>query len=464
MIRRFLGEALLVAMLFGSVLSLSGHAQLSNGTIRGTVTDATGAVLPNATVVLVNEGTAEQYTQPTNKEGYYTFTDLVPADYTVKVSAASFDSWEGKLTLRVAQEAVINASLKPGTVKESVSVTDVTPVLDASDATLSDVKEATRIDTLPLQSSNFLNVLNFSPGVVSGSYAGQGAGYTRVNGITGGSMTYQIDGQSANDRYTNELQATPQALQTIQELKITTSNGSAEFGTPGVVDVVTKSGTNQLHGQVHELYQTGGFEAKSFKQSATIPHLAHNEFGGQVGGPVLLPKLYNGKNKTFFYFDAEKQIQHKLDQDLELVPQKDWLLGDFSDYVDYNGNPVKIYDPLTTTLDNSGDYPVYTRAQFPGNQIPSSRFNGPAAKVAQLVIKANAIPNANVSSSGQVDPAQWNGGFDWENPNAGAIDDIMRYTAKVDQAVWKKPALRSLPPTSMSRRRFRTTAEIQGSS
>jgi outer membrane receptor protein involved in Fe transport len=437
MIRRLIGNALLLAVLLAGALCTSGFAQNSNGTIRGTVTDSTGAVLPNATVVLVNVGTAEQVTQPTNKDGYYTFTDLSPSQYIVKVSAQAFDTWEGRLTLRVSQEAVINASLKPGSAKETVTVTDVTPVLDAGDATLSDVKESTRIDTLPLQSSNFLNVLNFSPGVVSGSYAGQGGGYTRVNGITGGSMTYQIDGQSANDRYTNELQATPQALQTIQELKVTTSNGSAEYGTPGVVDVVTKSGTNELHGQVHELYQTGGFEAKTFHQAATIPHLVHNEFGGQVGGPVLLPKLYNGKNKTFFYFNVEKQIQHKLDSDLELLPQKNWLQGDFSDYVDYNGNPVKIYDPATTTVDNTGTYPVYRRTQFQNNQIPTGRFNGPAAKVAQMVIQANAVPNVNVNSAGQVNVAEWGGGYDWENPSAGAVDDIMRYTGKVDQLFGK---------------------------
>jgi hypothetical protein len=185
----------LVATLLAPIFCLPGYSQVSNGTIRGTVTDLTGAVLPNATVVLINTGTSEQYAQPTNRDGYYTFTDLDPAVYTVKVSAPAFESWEGTLTLRVAQEAVIDAKLKPGSVNETVTVNDVTPLIDAGDGTISDVKEATRIETLPLESSNFLNILNFSPGVVANSYGGQGGGYTRVNGIPGGSITFQVDGE-----------------------------------------------------------------------------------------------------------------------------------------------------------------------------------------------------------------------------------------------------------------------------
>ena len=209
--RKVLGGALLLAMLFASVFCLTGHAQIANGTIRGTVTDSTGAVLPNATVVLVNQGTAKQDTQASNREGYYTFTALSPADYTVKVMAPGFDAWEVKLTLRVAQEAVIDARLKPGAVKEVVTVTDATPIINTGDGTVSDVKEATRINTIPVNGPSFLNILNFTPGVVANSYGGAGGGYTRVNGIPGGSITFQVDGQSANDRFTNDMQITPQA-------------------------------------------------------------------------------------------------------------------------------------------------------------------------------------------------------------------------------------------------------------
>jgi hypothetical protein len=424
MIRRFLNAKLVLATLIFSFLCPSLHAQISNGTIRGTVSDSTGAVLPNASVELVNAGRNEHYTAQTGKEGYYTFTALSPGEYLVKVSASGFGPWEAKLTLRVAQEAVVNASLKPGSVNSTVTVqAEATPVINTTDGTLSDVKEAARIDTLPLQNSNFLSVLNFSPGVVANSYGGQGGGYTRVDGIPGGSITFLVDGQSANDRFTNDLQATPQALQTIKELKVTTSNGSAEYATPGVVEVVTKGGTNQFHGAVHEIYQTGGFEAQGF--NALTSHLVHNEYGGEFGGPVLLPKLYNGRNKTFFFFDVEKQIQHKLGADGELVPQTDWTQGDFHDYIDVNGAPVTIYDPLTGVYDPTTK--VVTRTAFPGNKIPQGRINAVAAKVMTY------LPAPNVDCPSQ--SCFTTGSPNWLNPTGFALDNLIRYSGKADQLI-----------------------------
>ncbi len=430
--RKLLGNALLLASLFVFFLCQAGNGQISNGTIRGTVTDMTGAVLPQATVTLINEGTAAQLTTQSNQEGYYTFTALSPGQYRIQVIAQGFDAWKGELTLRVGQEAVIDAPLKPGKATTTVTVTDVTPVIDAGDGTVSDVKSATLINTLPVESSNFVNILNFSPGVVAGSYGGSGGGFTRVDGIPGGSITFQVDGQSMNDRYTNDLQQTPQALQTIQELKVTTSNGSAEYATPGVVDVVTKGGTNQLHGELHELYQTGGLEARGYNSYPS--HLVDNEFGGQVGGPVWLPKLYNGRNKTFFYFDVEKRIHHSLAGDKEYVPQTDWTKGNFSDYTDTNGNPVTIYDPMSgvASIDENGNY-VVTRTAFPGNTIPQSRQN----PIAAAVLAYLPTPNENVNSSGVVSLQGMNSGYDWLNPMAFQSISTLRYTGKADKLFGK---------------------------
>lgn len=427
--RRLTQAFFLLVLITGVLLCPSADAQLANGTIRGTIVDRTGAVVAQAQVSLVNESTTESFSTQSTRNGYYTFTALAPGNYKLTVTSSGFASWEGTLTLRVGQEAVVDATLQPGNVTSTVQVTDVTPEINAGDATLSDVKEATRIDTLPLENSNFLNILNFSPGVVSNSYGGQGSGYTRVNGIPGGSITFQVDGQSANDRFTNDLQATPQALQTIQELKVTTSNGSAEYATPGVIDVVTKGGTNQFHGQVHELYQTGGLEAKGF--NAYSSHLVHHEFGGQVGGPVRIPRLYNGKDRTFFYFDVEKQIQHALAQDLELVPQTNWLQGDFSDYVDVNGNPVTIYDPLTGRYDPATG--AVTRTPFAHNQIPSGRMNAIATRILSYL----PAPNTAGCNAGRCPVEDWNFNPNWRNPLSTASDNILRYTGKFDQLLGK---------------------------
>jgi outer membrane receptor protein involved in Fe transport len=425
MAKRLLVKAVLLSLVLVGILCRPASAQLSNGTIRGTVTDASGAVLSQAKVELTNEKTSEHYATTTSKDGYYTFVALGPGEYAVKVTAEGFNEWSGKLILRVAQVAVIDASLKPGSVMATVTVTDMTPVINAGDSTLSDVKEETRISTIPVAKSSLLNALAFSPGVVANSYGGLGSGYTRVNGIPGGSVTFQMDGENSNDRFTNELQATPQAIQTIQEMKVTTSNGSAEYGTPGVIDVVTKGGTNQFHGQVHELYETGGLGATGY--NALTSHLVHHDFGGQIGGPVWIPHLYKGRDKTFFFFDAQKQIEHKLGADGELLPQQNWLKGDFSDYVDVNGKPIKIYDPLSGVYDASTG--TVTRTQFPNNKIPDGRMNSIAAKIAAYIPKPNvACPNQDCYQSGSPN---------WLDPSGTALDNILRYTGKGDQIIGK---------------------------
>lgn len=428
-------------VVFGLLVSPT-FGQLSNATIQGTVKTSDGAVLPKATVELTNLDNAEHRTEQSNDSGYYYFEALSPGQYSVKTSAPGFSAWEGKLILRVAQNAEVNPLMKIGSVDVTVAV-DVTPQIDVSDATISDVKEATRIETLPLVNRNFLNILNFSPGVVAANYAGQGGGYTRVNGVTGGSATFFVDGQSVNDRFTNELQITPQAVPTIQELKVTTSNGSAEYGTPGVIDVVTKGGTNQFHGQLYELYQTGGFQGKFYNNNNSQPHLVHHEFGGQLGGPVRIPKLYNGTDKTFFFFDAERLIEHRHANpgfSQFTVPQgpaspHNWRNGDFSDIVDENGVLAKIYDPNTTRPDpaNPGHY---IRDPFPGNIIPASRINSIAAKVFALWPEPN-VKNPDGSCCVSYLSSGPTGGVNYIDPLGANINNITRYTGKVDQLFGK---------------------------
>jgi outer membrane receptor protein involved in Fe transport len=429
-ISRYIKTFVLVA--FGLLVSPT-FAQLSNATIQGTVKTTDGAVLPTATVELTNLDNSAHRTAQSNGSGYYDFEALSPGHYSVKTSAPGFSAWEGKLILRVAQNAEVNPLMKIGSVETTIAV-DATPQIDVSDGTISDVKDATRIETLPLVNRNFLNILNFSPGVVAAGYAGQGGGYTRVNGITGGSATFFVDGQSVNDRFTNELQATPQAVPTIQELKVTTSNGSAEYGTPGVIDVVTKGGTNQFHGQLYELYQTGGFQAKFFNNNGNVPHLVHNEFGGQLGGPVRIPGVYNGTDKTFFFFDAERLIEHAQgnpDNTSFTVPQPNWLTGDFHDIVDDSGTVAKIYDPLTTRQDpnNPGHY---IRDPFPGNIIPASRINPAAQKIFAV------WPRPNVKKSdGTCCVSYTNSTKNYIDPVGSKILNITRYTGKVDQVLGK---------------------------
>ncbi|MGH9667817.1 MAG: carboxypeptidase regulatory-like domain-containing protein, partial [Bryobacteraceae bacterium] len=393
------------------------QAQLSNSTIKGTVTDATGGVVPGTSVTLTNLGTGEHRQQTTTANGNYDFTALSPGEYEVKASASGFAEWSGKLTLRVAQDAEINPVLQAATVATSVQVNDVTPVITTDNSSLSDVKEAERIAALPMQNRNFLNILNFTPGVVSNSFAGQGQGYTRVNGIPGGSMDYLVDGSTAAERYTNELQRLPQPLPTIQEVKVDTSNGSAEYSRPGVVEVVTKSGTNDYHGQLFELNQNSDLTARAFHQKS-VNFLVHNEFGGNFSGPLWLPKIYNGKNKTFFFIDAEGIRQSSAAQERYTVPLASWKAGDFSTYTDSNGQPVTVYDPTTTHLNPATG--AYERTPFPGNALPASRISA----VSQKVVSHLPDPNVNIA---------YYLGQNYQNPDAAAVDDNTLVTAKVDQ-------------------------------
>jgi hypothetical protein len=278
-------------LLLCGVFTIATFAQNSNSTIDGTVRDTSGAVVSGATVAITNVGTSQQLSTTSGQDGFYTFTNLSPSDYKVSVSAPGFAQWVGVLILRVSQTALVDLKLNAASVATQVTVKDVTPIIDKVDPTLSDVKNATTIETLPVQNRSILNVLAFSPGVVAGSYGGSGNGWTRVNGVPGGSRDYLVDGQTMVNRNTNELQANPQPLPTFQEVKIITSNGDAQYSRPGIVELVTKSGTNQFHGQAFELNQNTLLQARTFNSGPSIPYLQHNEYGGQLGGPVWIPNI-----------------------------------------------------------------------------------------------------------------------------------------------------------------------------
>jgi hypothetical protein len=411
-------SSILLAVVLCVALLSPVYAQLSNAVIKGTVTDAQGGLVVTATVALANLGTGEHRNVNATSGGVYVFSGLAPGQYEVKVQATGFAEWSGQLTLRVSQEAVVDVVMRMGELKTTVTVEDVTPVISPEISSLSDVKEASRIEALPMQTRNFLNILNFTPGVVSNNFAGQGGGYTRVNGIPGGSIDYLVDGSTAAERYTNELQRLPQALPTIQEIRVNTSNANAEFNRPGMVEVVTKSGSNSFHGQLFELNQNNHLAANSFHQKS-VAFLVRNEYGGNLAGPVLIPKLYNGRNKTFFFFDYEGIKQRSAaSSNFYTVPLPAWKGGDFSTYTDDSGHMIKVYDPLSTRLDPATG--SYVRTQFPGNKIPPSQFNGPGTKVVSY------LPDPNI------DIPYYNG-TNWQDPNGRLREDRTMLTAKIDQ-------------------------------
>ncbi len=415
-------------LLLCSLFALATFAQNSNSTITGTVQDASGAVVPGATINLTNVGTSQQLSTTARGDGFYTFTNLSPANYRVSVTAAGFAQWVGVLTLRVSQSASVDPKLTAASVTTQVTVRDVTPVIDRVNPTISDVKNANTIETIPDQGRSILSVLAFSPGVVANNYGGAGAGYTRVNGVPGGSMDYLVDGQTMTNKFTNELQGNPQPTPTFQEVKIITSNGDAQYGRPGIVELVTKSGTNNFHGQLFELNRNTILTAKNAFSGPTIPYLMRNEFGGQLGGPVWLPKIYNGRNKTFFFLDLEGIRQDSNASPQYFVPTAAMRGGNLAGITDAGGGPLAIYNPTTT----SPAGPPFSRAAFGGNQIPSAQLNPIVQKILSPTFNpgnhvGTPLPNIDVPAN------QISSTPNYIPTNAAQTLRNKLYTAKVDQ-------------------------------
>jgi hypothetical protein len=397
-------------------------AQNANSSIQGTVEDTHGAVVPNATVEVTNVGTNQTLTGTSSGDGFFTFTNLAPANYKVTVTAPGFAQWEGNLTLRVSQMAQVNPTLSAAAVSTHVTVRNVTPIIDRVNPTISDVKNATTIESMPVGGRNILAVLAFSPGVVANGYGNSGNGFTRVNGVPGGSVNYVIDGQTANNSFSGALQQNPQSTMTFQEMKILSSNGDAQYGRPGVVQLVTKSGTNQFHGQIFELNRNQHLQARGFKSGKVIPFLQHNEYGFQVGGPIF-------RNHTFFFFDMEWIKEQSNQKETYTVPTQSQRQGNLSDVLDSNGNPIVIYDPNTTTLSGV----TYARTAFPGNIIPTSRLNPVAQKILGVtpVSGLETLPLPNIP-----DAQYWlSGNFNLEPPSLKAVNNEKQITAKVDQLI-----------------------------
>jgi Carboxypeptidase regulatory-like domain len=368
------------ACLLGGILLLSGtgFAQLSTASLSGAVRDSSGAVVPKSKVVLKNVATAFEHTTITNDAGAYLFLDIAPGSYVVSASAPGFGEQRvPEFTLAVGQAATIDFALAVGSQTEVVTVHGATPQLDTASANLGLVVGTKQVNDLPLNGRDFTQLLTLTPGVspvdngqagpTGGQYAtpepiNQASVIPSVNGAGNRSNYFFTDGLSNFGAF-HSVYAVPPIIDEIQEFKVVSHTDSAEYGSVigGVVNVVTKSGTNDFHGSVFEYARNGIFDAQQ-PFTASRPNFKQNEFGAVVGGPVWIPKLYNGKNKTFF-FAAYQGFSYSLTQAKEIkVPTAAELAGDESSW------PTQIYNPFSTRPDpaNPGQY---IRDPYPGNQI-----------------------------------------------------------------------------------------------
>src|SRR5436190_19932980 len=282
-------------------------AQLGTATMSGNVTDSSGAVVVGATVSATNNGTGFQRQTTTNPQGQYNLPGLNPGSYTVSVEFTGFRRAErSDVTLQVDQNARIDVSLEVGATTETVEITAQAPMIESQNAALGAVVDTQKILALPLNGRNFLQLARLVPGVNTGTEGGDaGPDGFSANGLRADQNAFQIDGTSNSDPVRNQITFKP-SIDSLQEFKIETSNYSAEFGkgAGAQINVITKSGTKEFHGALWEFNRNNKLQARNFfdrdsrsfacdksdpspARKACAPQYNQNQFGGNLGGPVL---------------------------------------------------------------------------------------------------------------------------------------------------------------------------------
>ncbi|MBN9661968.1 MAG: TonB-dependent receptor [Acidobacteria bacterium] len=372
---------LLLALVAATAIA---HAQSSSGTILGTVRDSQDAVIPGAVVTVTDIAKKTARTFTTSAAGEYVVPFLDPGQYAITVEATGFKKYnQSGLTVRVADRLTIDFHLEIGQMVDQVTVEAATPLVNAVTNTLGQVIENRRIIDLPLNGREPFALATLAPGVLptpNNTAQHQGGSVPSISGAANFTSEVTIDGipntAPRNQGRFNFLIYTP-SVDAVSEFKVQTNSMSAEYGrfNGGVISVVTKSGTNELHGTAYEFHRNSYFDANTFfNNRAGIPlgALRRNQAGGAIGGPVVLPKLYNGKDKTFFFFDYEAFRESTVASANYTVPTALERAGDFSKTVNAAGAPVLVFDPTTTRAGSGG---TLVRDAFPGNVIPANRIN-----------------------------------------------------------------------------------------
>ncbi len=408
-------KALLLPVL-AATISLPCAAQVASAELTGTIHDPTGAVIVGAKVTATNIATNRNSQTVSNESGHYIIPLLPPGDYTLTVEAGGFQKVTQRgLTLRINQQASVDVQLEVGEVTQAVDVTVQAPLLESESSSVGTVVADRLVNELPLNGRNFVQLAILSPGVngvgfsaggtiMSGTRPDDRRPGTEIfsNGNREGSNNFLYDGIDDNERLTLSIVLRP-AVEAVREFKIQTNLYSADIGrnSGAVVDVITKSGTNHLHGSLFEFLRNSAMDARNFfsAKGTPFPSFRLNQFGGSFGGPVVIPGVYNGKNRTFFFVDYEGYRRDSQQFVLGNVPTLKMRQGDFSE-------TATIFDPLTTAPSGSG----FTRTPFAGNQIPSSRWDPISVKMINAYPTPTNSARFNNYSANLVQNQRWNQG------------------------------------------------------
>lgn len=366
------------------LITLNLPAQTGAGTIQGNVRDPQSALIPQANVSIRQTTTSYQFRTQTNAAGFFIFPSVGIGAYEVTVESPGMEEWKAQLTLQIGQTAALEVQMKVKSTGSSVTVMgDVTPLVTTNSATIATTVERSRIEQLPLNGRYIYNLLSVTTPGVEGSLT------PRLNGIRGALEMYQ-DGAVVSDRNTNQLPRRAPGLDSVQEYRVETASSSAKMNRPGSVVLTTRSGTNEWHGSTFLTHRNSGFGVARSRQDffTKPPQLIRNEFGVTFGGPVILPKLYNGKNKTFFFFAYEGFRLRQDSTRQTSVATTAMRGGDFSNLVDPSGRQFVLYDPWST-----GAGPNFVRTPYINNQIPQARMS----PLAKYIYGVTPVENSNVN-------------------------------------------------------------------
>jgi len=356
-------------------------AQAVNGTIVGTVTDASGGAIVNAKVTLTETNTKVAHSKLTNASGYYDFPEMPPGTYQVDVEMPGFKrEVRGGVILEANTSPRVDMQMVPGELNQTIEVTAAPAALQTERADTGRSMDMQLVEELPLGvNRNFQSLLDLVPGTMeetfqhSQAFNASSSLQTNVNGQPRMGNNYQIEGIDNNEK-TGLLQILISPAEAIQTVSVSTTNHDPELGrsTGAVVNVMIKSGTNAFHGAGWEFLQNSAFDARSFF-NPSVGHLAYNYFGGNLGGPIK-------RNKVFFFANYLRTLDHEANTNQENIPDDAFRTGNLS------GDPGHtVYDPLTGLQDGSGQ----NRTPFPGNIIPLSRINPVSLKMLSYLPPTN---------------------------------------------------------------------------
>lgn len=423
-------RTLLLAALFGILTIISCLAQQTTATLLGTVTDSAGARMPNVIVRISNLATSVKREGVTDQAGNYSFPYLQTGNYQVTISHQGFQAQQAdNVTLQVDQTARVDFALKVGNVTETVNVSAAATLLQTENASVGTVIDSAKIVDLPLNGRNFIQLAQLVPGVQAGTPgsitvrrgrgsvgqtdAAYGSTAASANGSRDTANRFYLDGIEQMD-YDAMTYAFSPSVDSLAEFKVQTSTYSAEYGGApgGQINMITKSGTNTYHGTLWEFNRndalTQSYDAIA-RKSVTSPRLNRNQFGANVGGPVFLPKVYRGRDKTFFFFNWESGYAAQgASAQYRIVPTQAQRNGDFTGLKDSRGNALTLRDPLGIGIVN--------------NIVPKSALSPQTLAFLQY----EPLPNTS------------NGVFNYLTTPASAVSRQKNFTTRIDHTLSSK--------------------------